>query len=163
MSDTPLGRWVEVTFDCLPLRTVRAAPIPQDASPKLAMKLQNIQTAIQTHGTLGTYYLHNATCTFYLTNNPLVGMCQFSFEGVVLTDNNDMHSKSCELKIELCRDTCDWLQQSAVAWLTVAVQRAVLVEFDRYVQAGDLTKTIERLEALQKASDESGGFVGMYL
>jgi heme-degrading monooxygenase HmoA len=47
--------------------------------------------------------------------------------------------------------------------LTVAVQRAVLVEFDRYVQAGDLTKTIERLEALQKASDESGGFVGMYL
>jgi len=39
----------------------------------------------------------------------------------------------------------------------------VLVEFDRYIQAGDLEKAQQRIAQLQAESDEAGGFVGMYL
>lgn len=163
MSDSELGRWVEVKFDCIPLRTVEKMTIPEDASPKLAQKLARIQSAKATHGTLNTYYLHNASCVFHLTNNPAVGMFQFNFEGVLLTDNQDMKSHSCDLQVELARETCSWVNQSIVDWLAETVQRAVLVEFDRYINAGDLSKTIQRMEAIQKASEESGGFVGMYL
>lgn len=163
MKENSLGRWVELVFDCMPLRAVAPVRIPEDASPKLSEKLQRIQTAVETHGTLNSYYLHNATCTYYLTNDPHNGMCQFEFEGVVLTDANDMHARSCDLQCELTRDTCSWLNQAVVDWLSESVQRAVLVEFDRYIQAGDLDKTIQRLEQLQKATEDSGGFVGMYL
>ncbi|MFO0941461.1 MAG: hypothetical protein U0930_11910 [Pirellulales bacterium] len=163
IKNTEEGRWVEIKFDCLPLRSVGKMVVPDDASPKLAQKLSRIQAAIDTHGTLNSYYLHNATCVFHLTNDPAVGMFQFNFEGVLLTDGRDMKSHSCDFSVELARETCGWVNQSIVDWLAESVQRAVLVEFDRYIGAGDLTKTIQRLEALQKASEESGGFVGMYL
>jgi hypothetical protein len=39
----------------------------------------------------------------------------------------------------------------------------VVVEFDRYIQAGDLEQTKRRVEQIQAASDDAGGFVGMYL
>lgn len=163
LGKAELGKWVEVKFDCLPLRSIGKMAIPDDASPKLAQKLGRIQSAIETHGKLNSYYLHNATCVFHLTNDPTVGMFQFNFEGVLLTDSRDMKSHSCDLTVELARETCSWVNQLIVDWLAESVQRAVLVEFDRYIAAGDLSKTIERLEALQRASEESGGFVGMYL
>jgi hypothetical protein len=43
------------------------------------------------------------------------------------------------------------------------VQHAVLVEFDRYIEAGDLEQTKKRLERIHADSDQSGGFVGMGL
>lgn len=158
-----LGRWVEIVFDCLPLRAMQGATIPDDASPKLAAKLDRIRAAREKHGAYNSYYLHNAKCTYYFTNDPKIGMCQFEFEGVVLTDPTDMQARACDLGIELARETCSWLNQAVVAWLTESIDRAVLVEFNRYIQLGDLTKTIERIEALQKEADEAGGFVGMYL
>ena len=163
MDDSRFGRWVDVSFDCLPLRTMVPWSPPEDASPKLAAKFERIGKAIETHGTLNSYYLHNATCTFHLTNDPDLGMCQFAFEGVILTDANDMQPRSCDLKSELVRDTCSWLTQSVVDWMAESVQHAVLVEFDRFIRAGDLSKTIERIEAMRRASDDSEGYVGMYL
>ncbi|MBX3422063.1 MAG: hypothetical protein KF752_10970 [Pirellulaceae bacterium] len=163
MSNTEFGSWVDVKFDCLPLRSVRSFAAPDDASPKLAAKLERMRVARESHGSMGSYYLHNATCTFHFTNDPALGMCQYSFEGVVLTDSQDMQARSCELTIELARDTCSWINQAIVDWLAESVQRAVLVEFNRFIQAGDLTKTIQRLESMNKASDDAGGFVGMYL
>ena len=41
--------------------------------------------------------------------------------------------------------------------------RAVEIEFDRYIAAGDLAQTKQRIEQLQAQSDQKGGFVGMYL
>lgn len=157
------GKWVEVTFDCLPLRTVQRVDAPLDASPKLAEKLLRVKNAIETHGTLNSYYLHNATCTYYLTNDPMEGMMQYRFEGTVLTDVSDMKPVNCDVHVELQRETCSWLNQSIVEWLKETVVRSVMVEFGRYIDAGDLTKTIERIEQTQKANEESGGFVGMYL
>jgi heme-degrading monooxygenase HmoA len=50
-----------------------------------------------------------------------------------------------------------------VGFLAESVQQAVLVEFDRYIAAGDLAKTEERIQAVQSQSDSAEGFVGMYL
>ncbi len=157
------ARWVEVVFDCLPLRSVARTDVPIDASPKLAAKMLRIKAAIDKHGTLNSYYLHNASCTFHFTNDPLDGMVQFSFEGVVMTDTRDLEAKSADLKVELARETCSWINQTIVDWLNTTVPRAVRVEFNRYIGAGDLSQAIKRMEKIQQASDAAGGFVGMYL
>ncbi len=157
------ARWVEVVFDCLPLRSVPRTDVPIDASPKLAAKMLRIKAALEKHGSLNSYYLHNATCSFYFTNDPLDGMVQFSFEGVVMTDTRDLEARSADLKVELARETCSWINQTIVDWLNATVPRAVRVEFNRYIAAGDLSQAIKRMEKIQEASDAAGGFVGMYL
>jgi hypothetical protein len=157
------NRWVEIVFDCMPLRTVPRLDVPLDASPKLAQKMLRVKAAINKHGTVNSYFLHNATCSFHLTNDPLQGMLQFSFEGVILTDAKDLEARSCDLVVELQKETCSWINQAVVDWLSETVQKAVLVEFNRYIDDGDLSKTVERIRLLEKANEESGGFVGMYL
>jgi hypothetical protein len=137
--------------------------VPPDASPKLAEKLQRFKLALEKHGALNSYYLHNAQCTFHLTNDPAVGMLQYVFEGVVLTDSQDMEARSCDLQICLNRETCSWLNQAVVDWFAETAQRNVLVDFNRYIAAGDLGKTLARIEQMERASDQAGGFVGMYL
>lgn len=157
------GQWVEVTFECMPLRTVPRVDVPLDASPKLAAKILRVKAALEKHGSLNSYYLHNASCTYHLTNDPQQGMMQFEFEGVVLTDTQDLQARKCDLQIRLHSETCSWLNESIVQWLSETVRRNVLIEFNRYIMQGDLTKTLERIEQTQQASDESGGYVGMYL
>ena len=157
------ARWVEIVFDCVPLRTVARTDVPIDASPKLAAKMLRIKAAIEKHGTLNSYYLHNASCSFHFTNDPLQGMVQFSFEGVVMTDTNDLEARSADLKVELARETCGWINQTIVDWLNATVPQAARVEFNRYIAAGDLSQAIKRMEKIQQASDDTGGFVGMYL
>ena len=122
-----------------------------------------VKKAIEKHGTLNTYYLHNASCTYHLTNDPQQGMLHFSFEGTLLTDSRDLEAQSCDLLVELQRETCSWLNQAIVDWLAETVRRCVLVEFNRFINNGDLNKTVERIQQLEQANEESGGFVGMYL
>lgn len=158
-----MDRWVEITFDCLPLRSVTRLDIPIDASPGYRALCERIKDAIQTHGSHNTYYLYNAQCIYRLTNRPDYGMLQFRFEGTLMTDESDLKADRCDLSVELVRETCDWLTEPIVKWFGTSVQHSVCVEFERYIAAGDLQKTVERLEKLRAASDESGGFLGMYL
>ena len=81
-----MDRYVDVAFDCLPLRSVTRLDIPIDASPKYRARCERIKRAIETHGSHNTYYLYNAGCTFHLTNDPEAGRLEFQFEGTVLTD-----------------------------------------------------------------------------
>jgi len=155
--------WVEITFDCLPLRSVSRLDAPLDASPKLAAKLLRIKQAIETHGSYNSYYLHNATCRFHLTNDPEIGSIGYKFEGTVFTNPDDSQAIRTELDVTLDRETCDWLNQAIVEWLSESVHRAVVVEFDRYIAAGDLEKTRERLAKIERTLEESQGYVGMYL
>ena len=90
-------------------------------------------------------------------------MSQFRFDGTVLTDEDDCKTVRSDLRVELVRETCDWLTAPATDWLAESVSRAVEVEFDRYIEAGDLAQTKARIEKLKAESDERGGFVGMYL
>lgn len=158
-----IGQWVEVQFDCLPLRSVTRLDVPVDASPVYEQFVLRVKKAIAQHGSHNTYYLHQGVCVYHLTNDPMRGEVSFKFEGVVMTDTKDRKTKSVALEIDLDRETCNWLTEPIVGFLGESVQHAVMVEFDRYIQAGDLEKTEERLRKINKQSDESDGFVGMYL
>ncbi|HEX4129725.1 MAG TPA: hypothetical protein VHZ24_06755 [Pirellulales bacterium] len=154
---------VEIVFDCLPLRSVGRLDVPLDASPKFQAQCQRIKHALAKHGAHNSFYLHNATCAFYLTNDPHLGMIQFRFEGTVLTDAADQNTAHAHLDVTLERETCDWLTQPIVAWFAETVPRAVIVEFDRYIAAGDLQATLERMKRLEAETDAQGGYMGMYL
>ncbi len=158
-----MGRRVDIEFDCLPLRTVGRVDIPIDASPKFRQHCENVLAAIEKHGTHNTYYLHNARCVFHLTNVDEMGMIEFRFTGTVLTDPNDQKTQSCDLDVELVRETCDWLTEPVVAWFRETVSHAVATEFDLYIASGDLEQAKKRIERIQAESDQHGGFVGMYL
>jgi hypothetical protein len=137
--------------------------IPIDASPRYRARCERIKSAIETHGSHNTYYLYNAECVFHLTNAADVGMLAFGFEGTVITDEADQQTIRANLEAELLRETCDWLTEPIVNWFKESVHRAVVVEFDRYIAAGDLEQAKVRAAAMQAKADQSGGYMGMYL
>ena len=157
------GQWVEIEFDCLPLRSVTRFDAPIDASPRYEAFVQRVKAAMLKHGSHNTYYLHRGTCVFRLTNAENRGEVAFSFEGTAFTGPKDQKTRSVDLSVTLLRETCGWLSQPIVDFFAESVQHAVLVEFDRYIAAGDLTKTQQRIEKLNEQSDAGQGFVGMYL
>ncbi len=157
------GKWVDIEFDCLPLRGVTRLDVPVDASPAYEQFVLRVKAAIERHGSHNTYYLHRGKCVYHLTNQADLGEVAFSFEGTVMTDTEDLSTRSVELNIELRRETCSWLNEPAVGFLSESIRHAVTAEFDRFIAAGDLKKTEERIELIQKQVDDGGGFVGMYL
>jgi len=163
MSDAATVPPVAISFDCTPLRSVPRLDIPLDASPGYRVRLERMQRAVAAHGTRNAYYLTDGSCTFRFTNDSESGWVRFRFEGTVLTDGSDLKTTGGDLAIGLDVETCDWLTQPAVEWLTISVKHAVEAEFDRYIAAGDLAKARERLAREQAASDEAGGFLGMNL
>ncbi len=158
-----LGQWVEIEFDCLPLRSVTRLDVPVDASPVYEQFVLRVKEAMGRHGTHNTYYLHRGRCSYHLTNDPQRGTVNFAFEGTVMTDTTDRKTKGLEINVKLDSETCNWLSEPIVGFLSESVQHAVLVEFDRYIEAGDLEKTEQRIKEIQDESDAAGGFVGMYL
>ena len=158
-----MDRWVEIQFDCIPLRTVSRLDIPIDASPIYRQRCERVKGAIEKHGSHNSYYLCNARCTFHLLNDPDRGRLSYRFEGTLLTDAADLRTQQTDLEIQLEGETCDWLTEPVTQWFMETVARAVAVEFDRYIAAGDLERTRERLEKLDAQSDGQQGFVGMYL
>ena len=154
---------VVIRFDCTPLRAVARAQVPAEASPRFRALVGRMQAAVTKHGVRNAYYLTNASCTFRFMNAPERGWVSFDVEGTLLTDDLDTHTVGSDLTVKLTKETCDWLTQPAVAWLELSVRRAVEAEFDRYVAAGDLGRTLERLAREQADSDAAGGFLGMNL
>ncbi len=161
--EAAVDHFVQIEFDCLPLRSLPRFDAPPDATPRQEALALSIRQAVHKHGTHNTFYLYNARCVFHLTNDPNVGMLEFGFHGTVLTDADDLAAQSCDLEVELNRDVCDWITTPVVDWFRETVSRAVQVEFDRYIAAGDLQKTVERMERLAVEMDAGGGFVGMGL
>jgi hypothetical protein len=158
-----MQRYVEITFDCLPLRSISRLDIPIDASPRYRQRCENIKAALELHGSHNSYYLYNAGCIFHLTNAPELGMLEFRFEGTVLTDEDDLKAIEAHLQTTLEHETCDWLTEPVVAWFKDSVSHAVMAEFDRYISAGDLDSAKRRIAALQAKADQTGGYMGMYL
>ncbi|MEX2027337.1 MAG: hypothetical protein WEH44_08545 [Pirellulaceae bacterium] len=158
-----MTQWVEIVFDCLPLRSIGRLDIPIDASPKFRQRCERIKQAMEKHGSHNSYFLYGASCKFHLTNKPDHGTVEFRFEGTVLTDASDLTTQTADLEVELVRETCDWLTAPVVAWFAQSVSEAVKIEFDRYIEAGDLTRAKERAARMQAEMEKSGGYVGMYL
>src|SRR3954469_7481148 len=120
-----MTHWVEIAFDCLPLRSVGRLDIPLDASPKYRARCEQIKHAIEKHGSHNTYFLYNASCTFHLTNRENFGTLEFRFSGTVITDTSDMRAQHGDLTVERVRETCDWIAAPIVAWFEQSVQHAV--------------------------------------
>jgi hypothetical protein len=158
-----VNRSVEISFECLPLRSIPSFTPPVDATAEVVSLCRRLRDAEHKHGSHNTYYLHGGQCTFHLTNDEQIGTLTFRFEGTVLTDADDMATTGCDLEVELAGEVCPWLVAPVVEWFADTVREAVKVEFDRFIVAGDLARTIERIEQLQAASDAHGGFLGMGL
>lgn len=157
-----MSRYVEISFDCLPLRSVVRLDVPIDASPKYREHCERVKGAIERHGAHNTYYLYNAECIFHLTNGE-EGMLQFAFTGTVMTDESDQQTRQCHLDVKLVKETCDWLTEPVVTWFNDTVPHAVAAEFNRYIEAGDLKQTVERIAKLQAEMESQGGYMGMFL
>lgn len=158
-----MDRFVDIGFDCLPLRTIGRLDVPIDASPKYRALCERIKAAIEKHGSHNSYYLYNTRCRYRLANHPQLGMIEFKFEGTVLTDPSDLKTISTDLAVTLEKETCDWLTEPIVRWFHETVAHSVRFEFDRYIEAGDLEQAKKRMEKMRAAADQSGGYVGMYL
>jgi hypothetical protein len=154
---------VDIEFDCLPLRSTTGRELPPDSSPGFERLWTALHQAVQKHGIHNSYYLNRGRCRFHLTNHPQIGQVSFRFSGVVLTDSQDQRTVSSDLSVELEQETCDWLEQNIVTWLAKTVIRAVEIEFDRYIHAGDLARTQQRLDELEQQAQAKGGYLGMYL
>jgi hypothetical protein len=154
---------VAISFDCTPLRVAAGVAVPAEASPRFRALVGRMQAATSHHGTRNTYYLTNASCTFRFTNAAESGWIEFAIEGTVITDDRDTHTVGSDLTVALVKETCDWLTQPVVDWLALSARRAIEVEFDRYIAAGDLGRTLERLTSEQAVIDASGGYLGMNL
>jgi hypothetical protein len=154
---------VEISFDCLPLRSVGRLDVPLDASAAHRELCLRIKHAIETHGAHNSYYLRTGECVFHLTNDPTIGVISYRFEGVVLTDPTDRHTQQVDLQVELAAESCEWLTKAASEWFNQTVSKAVAVEFNEYIAAGDLELAHQRMDRIQQQVEAEGGFLGMYL
>jgi hypothetical protein len=152
---------VDIAFDCLPLRSVGRVDVPLDASPAFRARCEHLKQAIDRHGTENAYYLYNARCVYRLANSEVDGMLRFSFAGTVLTDISDCRADRADLTIELAGDTSGGsMAPEVLAWFRHAVERAVLIEFDRFISAGQLAARVSQLGHLASLS-ELPDFAGM--
>jgi len=154
---------VDISFRCIPLRSVGRFDPPLDLTDEQRSILHGLHQAVTRHGAHNAYYLCDARCVFRLTNDETVGTVSFRFQGTVLTDPEDRHTIGSDLAIELDYEVCDWLTSDAIEWLAHTVDHAVRVEFDRFIAAGDLQRTIERHERFEAESGAQGGYLGMGL
>ena len=158
-----MGRWVNITFRCVPLRSIARLTAPLDAENGVVEVFRRLRAAAEKHGFHNSYFLHDGRCVYHLTNHEQIGMLEFRFDGTVLTDTDDLKTLDCDLHVELAGEVCEWLTAAASEWFTESVRAAVKVEFDRFIAAGDLERTVQRLEELRAASDAEGGFLGIGL
>jgi hypothetical protein len=158
-----MDRWVEITFRCIPLRSIARLTPPVDEAQEVMEAFGSLRAAAEKHGFHNSYFLHDGRCVYHLTNHEQIGMLEFCFHGTVLTDADDMQTRDCDLQVELAGEVCEWLTTAATDWFADSVREAVKVEFDRFIAAGDLEKTVQRLEELRAASDAQSGFLGLGL
>ncbi|MCC7476351.1 MAG: hypothetical protein IT425_13230 [Pirellulales bacterium] len=147
---------VDIAFDCLPLRLVGRVDVPLDASPTLRTRSERLRAALVQFEIERAYYLYNTRCTFRLANSEIDNMLRFSFEGVVLTDRSDCKANQAELSIELVAETCGGVPATVYEWLQGTIRRAVLIEFDRFIAAGQLANRVAELGTVENATSLSG-------
>jgi hypothetical protein len=151
---------VDIEFDCLPLRSVGRVDVPLDASPAYRARCERLKRAMDVHASENGYFLYNTQCVYHLANSEIANMLRFTFDGTVITDRSDRQAERCDLEIVLVAETCGGVPPAALEWLKRVIERAVLVEFDRFIAAGQLAHRVAELGALASLTSVSG-FAGM--
>ena len=132
--------------------------MPLDASGVYRIRYERLREALESHGAERTYYLYDAHCVFRLANSEIEGMVRFDFEGLLHTDAGDARTESAELDVRLASETCGGVPAEVEAWLKARVEKAVAIEFDRFIAAGQLANRTDELGQLERLSD-LGGFL----
>jgi hypothetical protein len=151
---------VDIAFDCLPLRSVGRVDVPLDASPAFRARCEHLQQAIATHGVENAYFLYNTRCVFRLANSDVHNMLRFTFEGTVKTDRGDCQATGADLRIVLAAETCADMSPEVRQWFGRVVERAVLIEFDRFIAAGQLADRLAQVGQIESIGNLPG-FAGM--
>lgn len=151
---------VEISFACLPLRSVGRLDVPLDASPLYRARYENLVAAVDRYDLDRTYFLYDAHCVFRLANSEVENMLRFDFEGIVRTDTSDLLTESAELRVTLASETCNGVPEAVLEWFKGRVEKAVIVEFDRFIAAGQLKDRTAQLGRCERLSDVAG-FSGM--
>lgn len=92
-----MSGWVDISFQCMPLRSVGLLSPPPDEPEEVAAVFRRLRAAGQKHGFHNSYYLHDGKCIYHLTNHEQLGTLEFRFEGTVLTDADDMETLQSDL------------------------------------------------------------------
>jgi hypothetical protein len=152
-----------IHFDCLPFRRVSHAGMPLDAPDEQIALWKRFRAAMSKHGTENTYFLYNADCTFHLTNGP-GGRLRFLYEGTVRTDEADAQPVEADLACRLAdNDLALPLSDAVLAFFQSVVRRAVMDEFQLFIDAGNLKRTLAEEQQMLREWDKNRGFVGMYI
>ena len=160
MTDS-LPSLVDVEFECVPLRTIGRLDIPLDASDAQRRRAVHMQSAINSYGVERTYFLQNARCVFRFANSDVEGVCRFEFEGIARTDAGDRKCEEVILEVALVSETCGGVPSVVQEWLIERVRRAVAIEFDRFIAAGQLAAHAGQPEAPSPAAGTLDGLGGM--
>jgi hypothetical protein len=151
---------VAIVFDCLPFRLVGHAGLPLDASDEQRALWRRFRAAMTKHGTANTYFLYNADCTFHFTNSES-GFVRYLFEATVRTDETDSKPTEIDLLCRLAESDFDRIGPEVNDFFRHAVERAVLAEFQRFIDAGNLKRALAQQEHILREWDRNRGFVGM--
>lgn len=112
------------------------------------------------HHAQNAYFLYNTRCVFRLANSDVENMLRFTFEGTVLTDHSDVQAREADLNIELAAETCGGLPPEVLVWFRSVVKRTVLIEFDRFITAGQLAQHVTKIGTVESI-DQLPSFSGM--
>ena len=152
---------VTIVYECLPFRLVGHAGMPLDASEEQMALWRRFRAAMAKHGTGNTYFLYNADCTFRLTNGP-GGFVRFLFEATVRTNEKDERPVDIDFACQLAGTDFDQpLDPAVIGFFHQAVRRAVLAEFQLFIDAGNLKRALAQKEHILREWDRNRGFVGM--
>jgi hypothetical protein len=152
--------YVDIAFDCLPMRSIGRVDVPLDASPAFRARCERLQKAIEAHGAENAYFLYNTRCVYRLANSDIENMLRFSFDGTVLTDRSDCRAEHADLSIKLVGETCGPMPAEVLRWLEGVIERAVLIEFDHFIAAGRLADRVSELGQIDSIRDVRD-FAGM--
>ena len=92
---------VEIAFDCLPLRSVGRFDPPLDAADDVVEFYDRLRRAAAKHGAAERLLPPPGVLRLSFDQRPEVGMVEFAFEGVVLTDADDLKTRQCDLEVRL--------------------------------------------------------------
>jgi hypothetical protein len=152
---------VSIVFECLPFRLVGHAGLPLDASDEQQALWRRFRAAMTKHGTANTYFLYNADCTFRLSNGD-DGSMRFIFEATARTDETDSRPVAVDIVSQLAEtDFARPLAPPVMEFFREAVRRAVSVEFQRFIDSGNLKRKLAEKEHMLQEWDRNRGFVGM--
>ena len=160
MESDQLFHPVLIQFECFPFRSASRLDVPFDAPEPYQALCRRFVKALQQNGVEHTYYVFNASIEFHLANQSGNSL-KFQFEGTVWTDKDDQEVEKLDISTELIHSDWDDLDRSVMTFFQTVIQRAVRVEFNRYIQDGELARAITRAQNAMLESEHSGGFMGM--